>query len=83
MRIKTHVLLVAAALISTATLAFAERGQGAGRGMRPGGGNYDPATEVTLAGTVDEVTPVPAPASRMRLPFTGPSKEMIQVKSSR
>lgn len=63
MKIKTHVLLLAAALISMATLASAERGQSAGRGMRPGGRNYDPATEVTLAGTVDEVTPVPAPAN--------------------
>lgn len=63
MTIARHVLFVAAALITMSTLAFAERGQGAGKGMRQGGGNYDPATEVTLAGTVDEVTHVPAPAS--------------------
>jgi hypothetical protein len=50
-----------AALLLTTTVGFAQgmgQGRGAGQGM---GGNYDPATETTVTGTVDEVRQVPGP----------------------
>ncbi len=53
MRISRYVVFGAVALLGVSTLALAQRGPGGG--MWRGGGNYDPATEVTLAGTIDEV----------------------------
>jgi hypothetical protein len=50
--------LVTAALLSVSGLAFGQGGR-----MRQGGGNYNPATEVTVKGTVDEVKHMPAPAN--------------------
>ena len=43
-------------ILGLAASAYAQRGACCG-----GGGNYDPATETTLTGTVDEVKNVPAP----------------------
>jgi len=47
---------VATLIVGVSAAAYAQRG------MRMGGGNYNPATEVTLAGTVDEVKNPAAPA---------------------
>jgi hypothetical protein len=44
--------------IVIAGLASAAYAQG---GMRRGGGNYNPATETTLTGTVDSVSTLPSP----------------------
>ena len=41
-------------ILGVAAAAYAQ-------GMRGGGGNYNPATETTLTGTVDEVTNLPSP----------------------
>jgi len=43
------------ASLVAATPLVAQRGQG-------GGGNYDPTTEMTLSGTVDQVVEVPGPS---------------------
>jgi hypothetical protein len=43
------------AIVGLSAAAYAQRG------MRHGGGNYNPATETTLTGTVDEVRQMPAP----------------------
>jgi len=43
------------AIVGLSAAAYAQRG------MRQGGGNYNPATETTLTGTVDEVKQMPAP----------------------
>jgi DNA/RNA endonuclease YhcR with UshA esterase domain len=59
------ILFGATMLLGMSTLAFAQtRGpQGAGRGAPQGGRNYDPASEVTMAGTIDDVRNVTAPAN--------------------
>ena len=45
-------------LLGSSTAVFAQHGYGRGQGP---GAHYDPATEVTLTGTVEEVKTVPAP----------------------
>lgn len=54
---KKFKLLLSVGLVTAgfATTAYAQGG------TPRGGGNYDPATETTLTGTVDTVTSVPAP----------------------
>lgn len=42
-------------IASLASTAYAQRG------VRRGGGNYNPATEATLTGTVDTITNLPSP----------------------
>ena len=45
-------------LLASAMLVFGQQGYGRGRGA---GHHYNPATEVTLSGTVDEVKTIPGP----------------------
>src|SRR6516225_2295958 len=45
-------------LLGSSTAVFAQHGYGRGQGP---GAHYDPATEVSLTGTVEEVKTVPAP----------------------
>ena len=54
------VVLLASLVGSPPLLAQGGRGQDAW-----GAGNYDPATEVTLSGTVDEVVTIPGPREGM------------------
>ena len=52
---RKRILLAVTILIAGfASSVYAQRGM-------PGGGNYDPATETTFAGTVDTVTTMPSP----------------------
>ena len=53
-------VFVAGTLLSASTLVLAQGGQGRGQGP---GRDYNPATEVTLAGTIDEVKTIPGPGS--------------------
>jgi hypothetical protein len=56
------IIAFTAALMIATTPAFAQgMGQGRGAGQRMGGGNYDPATEATVTGTVEEVRQIPGP----------------------
>jgi hypothetical protein len=48
-------LSVGIVIVGVAAAAYAQGG------MRRGGGNYNPATEATLTGTVDEVKNLPSP----------------------
>src|SRR6516225_6543692 len=45
-------------LLGSSTAVFAQHGYGRGQGP---GAHYDPATEVRLSGTVEEMKTVPAP----------------------
>jgi DNA/RNA endonuclease YhcR with UshA esterase domain len=49
-----RLLSVGVVVLGLSTAAFAQRG------MRRGMGNYNPSTEVTVTGTVDEVRQIPA-----------------------
>ena len=54
-------------IVALATVAYAQRG---------GGGNYNPATEVTVTGTVDSVEDMPSPGrggGGLHLKLTAPS----------
>jgi hypothetical protein len=51
-----YVSVTVALVLGTSALVFAQAGS------RRGGGNYNPATEVTFSGIVDEVQRIPAPA---------------------
>jgi hypothetical protein len=54
-----------AIVLGTSAVAVAQNPQGqGGRLGRHGGGNYDPATEITFTGTVDEVRNTGARASQ-------------------
>ena len=53
---RTIKLLSASILIAGLTSAAYAQG-----GMRRGGGNYNPATETTLTGTVDDIKNLPSP----------------------
>ena len=49
-------------LLGSSMLVFAQQGYGRGYGRGRGAGHhYNPATEVTLSGTVDEVKTIPGP----------------------
>jgi hypothetical protein len=54
----TRTVSATAAFLILSAVAFGQTGQGGGRTGQ--GGNYDPATEVTLKGSVDEVKHIAA-----------------------
>jgi hypothetical protein len=60
MKTSKHVV-IAIALFSLSTKVFAQAGARQDVGRRQGRGNYNPATEVTFNGIVDEVQQIPAP----------------------
>jgi hypothetical protein len=56
-------VLIATALLSLATFTFAQ-GVAGDSSMRRGGGLYDPATEATVAGTIESVQSLPSTGGR-------------------